>query len=56
MHPWIVFGAKSRPGRLQDAWAGLPGNPFGGFLAENVAPRVDFGTPGKSKIAPKPHF
>ena len=25
-------------------------------LAKNDAPRVDFGTPGKSQIAPKSHF
>ena len=36
MRPWNVFGTKSRRGRLQDAAAGLPGNPFGAFWPKMV--------------------
>ena len=56
IRPWSVFGAKSRPGRQQDAQGSLVQSPPGAFLAENVAPRLDFWTPEKSKIAPKTHF
>ena len=41
--PWSVFGAKSRPGRLQDAPAGKPYPPKVDPLAEKVAPGIDFG-------------
>ena len=46
MNPWAVLDRKSCPGRLQDA------PPSSGYLAfyalfrGNVAPRLDFWTPG----------
>jgi hypothetical protein len=43
MVPWIVFGAESRPGRLQDANRKLGDSTFGAFLAENGVPRADSG-------------
>ena len=46
MRPWSVFGAKSRPGRLQDGKPGQGYSTFGTCLAENVTSRVDFRTPG----------
>ena len=56
MIPWTVLGAKSRPGRLKVARCNSGSRVFGEFSVENGAPRVDFGTPGKPKIGPKPHF
>ena len=53
IRPWTVFGAKSRPGRLQDAPPHLPGNPFGAFLAEKGAPRGHLGAQLGSKIGSK---
>ena len=53
---WGVFGAKSRPGRLQEAPPRKKYSPFGRFLAENVAPRVDLSclreipAPGPRKV------
>ena len=43
IRPLRVFGAKSRPGRLQNAAARLLGNPFGAFLVESCVPRANFG-------------
>ena len=51
-----VFGAKSRPGRLQDALPHLPGNPFGACLVENGAPRDHFGPQRGAKIGKKSNF
>ena len=56
MDHWPVFGAKSRPDQFQDALYQLPSDPFGASLREIGAPRVDFGTRGKSKIGPDSHF
>ena len=56
MRPWIIFGAESRPGRLQEGRGYSGDSVFLSVLAENVAPRVAFGIPGKPKIRPKPHF
>ena len=42
MRSWSIFGAKSRPGRLQDAPRQLGYSTFGASLVENVASRVDF--------------
>ena len=53
MRPWSGFGAKSRPGPLQDAHPGIYPYNLGASLAENVVSRVDFWTLAKSKIAPK---
>ena len=53
---WGVVGAKSRAGRLFVALGRSPGNPFGAHWAEQVAPRVVFGTPRNTKVAPKSHF
>ena len=39
MCPWSVFGAKSRPGRLQDALLRIYQYAQGRFKAEHVAPR-----------------
>ena len=43
MHPWRVFGAKSRQGRRQGAHPRLKycTSPFGAFLPKTVAPRAD---------------
>ena len=56
MHPWNVFGAKSRTGRLQDAPPGTYQYNLVAFLTENGAPGGDFRCPGKSKIVPKTYF
>ena len=53
MRPWSGFGAKSRPGPLQDAHPGIYPYNLGASLAENVVSRVDFWTLAKSQIAPK---
>ena len=53
---WSVFGAKSHPGRLQDASRRWSSPPRGDFSVENGAARIVFRIPGKSKIAPKSHF
>ena len=53
MRPWSGFGAKSRPGPLQDAHRNSGDWDFEASLAENVVSRVDFWTLAKSKIAPK---
>ena len=53
---WTVWGRRTRPGRHQDAPRHSGDWVFGGSWAENVAPRVDFGIPGKSKMGPKPIF
>ena len=56
MDLWTVFGAKSRPGRLQGALGEFPYYTFGAFLAEKVAPRVDLSclrqipAPGPRKV------
>ena len=42
MRSWNVFGAKSRPGRLQVGPPGKNSYSLGAFWVENVAPRVDF--------------
>ena len=56
IRPWTVFGAKSRPGWLLGGPGRTGYSTFGAFLAESDAPRLDFRTPGKSKIAQKTHF
>ena len=48
IRPWTVFGAKSRPGRLQDGPRTSKDSLFGALLAENVVSRVDFWALGKS--------
>ena len=53
---WTVVGRRSRPGRHQEGHQDSGDSVFAAFLAENVAPRVDFGTPGNSKIGKKSHF
>ena len=61
--PWTVSGCfwrqngnMQRPGRFRDAPRYSDLCPFLLFSAEKVAPRVDFGTLGKSEIGPKPDF
>ena len=58
MKTWflVVLGAKSSPGQLQDARGEKNYSSFDRSLAKNDAPRVDFGTPGNSKICKKSHF
>ena len=56
IHPWTVFGAKSRSGRLQDAAPGKKHYSFGAFLIESDAPRNHFGAQLGSKIHQKSHF
>ena len=51
--PWADFGA---PRSLLEVSGGCYPYASGAFLMENVGPRVDFWIPGKSEIAPKPHF
>ena len=53
MRPWSVFGAKLRPGRLKEGSPGSPSKSLSALLAENVAPRIGFGTVGESKIGKK---
>ena len=54
IRPWTVFGAKSRPGRLQEASRTLTASkttsPFGASLAENGAPRDHWEAQLGSKI------
>ena len=38
MHPWSVFGAKSRPGRRQDALVTSVPEPFGTFFGVKTDP------------------
>ena len=45
MHSMGVFGAKSRPDRLQDTRDYSGSWPFGDFLAANVASRVEIWIP-----------
>ena len=54
--PWNVFGAKSRPGRLQDGSRTTAVRPKINFLVENGAPRGHFGSQRVSKIHEKSHF
>ena len=51
MGPWTASGAKSRPGRLQDAPRDRGYSTFGVFLAENGAPRLDLGSQENRKSA-----
>ena len=43
MVPWTVFGAKSRPGRLQERSPGNPSKFMRAFLAENCTRRGHVG-------------
>ena len=43
MRPWNVFGAKLRPGRLQDAKGSSLQSTLGAFLIENGVPRDHVG-------------
>ena len=54
--PLERFWRQIACGSAQDADITSVLSPSGCFLAENVAPRLDFGTPEKSQICPKPHF
>ena len=56
MRPWSGFGAKSRPGRLQEGPRSLPGNPLGVLLAENVAQGSLSRSPWGHKIGQKTSF
>ena len=56
MRPGIVFGTKSRPGRLQDAPGRLEEWLLTTPLAENVAPNGQFGATLGPKMSPKSHF
>ena len=56
LRPWSVFGAKSRPGRLQDAPRRTEYSTFGAFLVENGAPSDNFGAQQDPNIHHKLHF
>ena len=53
---WNVFGAISRPGRLQDAPRRLGDSTLGAFLGENGAQRSHSWDPLGYKMAPKSCF
>ena len=55
IRPLSVFGAKSRPGRLQDALVTSGLSVFGAFLVENGASRGHLGGQLGSKIRKKSH-
>ena len=56
MRPWSVFGAKLRPGWLLQRRKTKFSANLVRFSTENCAPRVVFGTVGKSKIVQKSYL
>ena len=56
MCPLAVFGHSLRPGQPWDAQGEKTYSHFFDIFAENVIPKVAFGTSWKSKIVQKTHF